>query len=330
MRGNRAKDDKHESEIEREFDWKEGNEVSAALSPDGKTVAAAGKDVVCFFDVITGRERRYAHPTDVKPEFLFRALSVKFSADGSRIALVVGEGKIRIVDVKDGRPIAEFATKSRRLTGLAFSPDGQTLLTISFNAPVFLWEVATGQMVRRLEPATYLYSPDNRLLASSAGTLKVFDLYTGRVIRECIAEGNSFGNFAFSPNSKLLAVSCSDTTIVLWPTAADATAGQSLDEKNLTQVLEQGIASDAYEAIGRMIADPERAMPFLERRLYPAPKAHDEQLSSQDVLHIRAIQALERIDMDRARKLLEKLAKGEEKNPRTRAAIEALRRMDGY
>src|SRR5580693_5168204 len=101
---------------------------SMPRSPDGKPVAAAGKDIVCFFDAITGKERRYAHPTNVKPEFLFRTQSVKFPADGSRIALVGSEGKVRILAVKDGRRIAELATKSRNLTGLAFSPDGQTLL----------------------------------------------------------------------------------------------------------------------------------------------------------------------------------------------------------
>ena len=101
--------DKGKDDIEREFVWKDGQEVNAALSPDGKTVAAAGKDVVCFFDVTTGRERRYQHPTNVKPELLFRTLSVKFSADGSRIALV-GHGKVRVLAVKDGRRIAEFAT----------------------------------------------------------------------------------------------------------------------------------------------------------------------------------------------------------------------------
>ena len=202
--GNKGKDwAKRKDAVEREFVWKDGNEVSAALSPDGKTVAAAGKDRVCFFDVITGRERRHAHPTNVKPEFLFRTQSVKFAPDGSRLALVGSEGKIRILAVKDGRRIAEFATQSRNLTGLAFSPDGQTLLTTSFNAPVYAWEVATGQRVRRLPAATYLYSPDNRLLAQSAETLKVLDLYGGRVISECKAEGNAFGFFCLFPQQQI-------------------------------------------------------------------------------------------------------------------------------
>ncbi len=323
--------DKRKDDIEREIVWKDGDEVNAALSPDGKTVAAAGKDVVCFFDVITGEVRRYQHPTNVEPEKLFRIQSVKFSPDGSRIALVGSEGKIRVLAVKDGRRIAELATKSRNASGLAFSPDGQTLLTTSFSAPVYAWEVATGQMVRKLEPATYFSSPDNRLLAGFTGTLKVFDLYSGRVIRECKAESGIVGNFAFSPNSKLLAAGCSDTTITIWPAfPTDTKPGKPLDEKGLAEALENGEATDAYAAIGGLIADPERAIPFLERRLRSAPKtdAKEAAISAEEVLHIRAIQALERIGTPRARQLLDKISQGAETSPRTRAAVEALLRLD--
>jgi len=115
----------------------------------------------------------------------------------------------------------------------------------------------------------------NRLLAGFTGTLKVFDLYSGRVIRECKAESGIVGNFAFSPSSKLLAAGCSDTTISIWPAStADTKPGKPLDEKGLAEVLENGEATDAYAAIGRLIADPEEAIPFLERRLRSAAKAN--------------------------------------------------------
>jgi WD40 repeat protein len=382
-------------EVVRDFVWKDGDGVSAALSPDGKTVAAAGKDVVCFFDVTTGAVKRYPHPTNVKPELLFRTQSTKFSADGTRIALVGNKNNVRILAVKDGRRLAELTLKRGGLggvSGLAFSPDGQTLLTTSMSSPVFVWEVATGQMVRRLELGTYVFSPDNRLLAGSAETLKVFDLYSGRFIRECKAEGNGFGNFAFSPDSRLLAASCADTTVVIWPTTpTGARASNPLDENDLARILETGTAAEAYEAIGRMIADPDRALPFLERRLRAVPqpdaaaiqrligglgseladqqesarlgltelgplvepalrvtlssdalpagsKKQIEQLlqnldekpalsGAEDVLHIRAIQVLERIGTKRAKRLLEAIARGAESSPRTRAAVEALARL---
>jgi WD40 repeat protein len=378
--------------VEREFVWKGGNEVSAALSPDGTTVAVAGKGVICFYDVLTGQERRHDHPTSVKEDFLIRIQSVKFSLDGSRLALVGDGGKVRILSVPDGRRLAEIDTKAHLVTGLAFSPDGQTLLTTSVGAPVHVWEVATGQLVRRLDAATYLFSPDNRLLAASADTLKLFDLYTGRFTRECKAEGLLFGDFAFSPNSKLLAASCSDTTIVVWPTSpTEVKAVKPFDEKSLAGVLEKGSAAEAYAAIDRLIAEPERALAFLKGQLRPVPRVDAKLvegliadldsiqaklreaaakelaglgplaepalraalssekvpagakkridpllreldgkltvLSAEDVFHLRAIQALERIGTKRARELLATLGQGAEASPRTRAAAEALARL---
>ncbi len=47
-------------------------------------------------------------------------------------------------------------------------------------------------------------------------------------------------------------------------------------------------------------------------------------LCAEDVLHDRAIQALERRGTKRAYRLLAKLAQGAEMSPRTRAAVEAL------
>jgi hypothetical protein len=52
----------------------------------------------------------------------------------------------------------------------------------------------------------------------------------------------------------------------------------------------------------------------------------DTAISGEDVLHVRAIQALERIGTERARRLLRNLAQGAETSPRTRAAAEALGR----
>ena len=382
------------NEVVREFAWKDGDRASAALSPDGRTVAAAGKNVVCFFDVATGAVRRYQHPTDVDPEAVFQTQSVKFSADGSRIALVGNRDTVRIVSVKDGQRLAQVALKSRGwsgVSGLAFSPDGQTLLTTSLGDGAVAWEVATGQMIRRLDPATYVFSPDNRVLAADSRTLKVFDLYSGRFTRECRTAGNGLGNFVFSPDSQLLAVSCADTTVVVWPTSPTEPQPLTFNEKDHARVLEAGSATDAYEVIGRMIADPDRALPFMERRLHaavppdagrvqrlidglgseqseqrelaqsgltelgplvePALRAalaseqvpegaqkRIEQLlqaldekrgagSAEDVFHIRAVQALERIGTKPARQILATIARGAELSPRTRAAAEALARL---
>lgn len=323
----RASREKGKDVVERAFLWKENTDFHAALSPDGKTVAAVGEEVVCFLDVATGHERRHAHTIDGRPT-VFRTESVKFSPDGARLALVGSDGTMRVLSTNDGRRVGQVATRSRSVQSVDLSPDGQTLLTTTLNGFVCVWEVATGQLVHRLEPATYRFSPDNRLLAASAETLRIVDLYGGRLLSEYQADGNPFGTLTFSPNSKRLAVSCSDTSILVWPTPAPD-AGKSPDESSLAQTLATGNATAAYAAISSMIGAPEWSLAFLERRLRPTTKNKEVQgLDAEELLHLRAIQALERIGTKRSRQLLEKLAQGAETSPRTRTANEALKRIE--
>ncbi len=94
--------------------------MSAALSPDGKTVAAAGNGLVCFFDVGTGQEKCYRYPTSEKPRWWNQASNVKFSADGSRIALVGEDSKLHVFTVKGRAGIAELVARFGGLSGVAF------------------------------------------------------------------------------------------------------------------------------------------------------------------------------------------------------------------
>ena len=59
------------------------------------------------------------------------------------------------------------------LTGVAFSPDGKTLATGSYDRKVKLWNIATEQEVATLEPLpgtclSLRFSPDGRTLAAGS------------------------------------------------------------------------------------------------------------------------------------------------------------------
>ncbi len=118
-----------------------------------------------------------------------------------------------------------------RVSELAFSPNGQMLAAgkglrynvtyegSSFDMPISVWNVATGENLHTLSGHTnevmwFSISPDGKLLASCSSdkTLKIWDLMNGELLHS-LEKGNC--NVAFSPDGKYLLVSGSSEGIEL-------------------------------------------------------------------------------------------------------------------
>lgn len=294
-----------QDEILRTFPWEVSNTVSAALSPDGRRVVAAGGEVICFLDVTSGKVRRHAFP---KPDQTFRPTLVKFAADGSRVVVVGDPATLRVVSV-EGRLLAEIHETVWDFVGgladLAFSPDGRTLAVGKYLGSVMVWEIATGQLVRHQRADRFLFSPDNRRVAVlERGTLRVHDIFSGEPLLQHREPNGYAGSFAFSPDGRLLAAACQDTTSLVWDLAAlgKTARPRPLDDGSLeglwkaVQVrgsgsagvddwrnkpgslwkdLARGESARAYEAMARLLANPERSVPFLKKCLLVPPADAD-------------------------------------------------------
>lgn len=106
---------------------------------------------------------------------------------------------------------------------VAFSPDGKTLASGSWDNSVKLWDVASGQEVKSLEGHTgwvwsVAFSPDGKTLASGSGdkTIKLWSVESGEVIRTLDGHTDWVQPIAFSPDGKLLASGGRDNTVRLW------------------------------------------------------------------------------------------------------------------
>src|SRR5262249_41954043 len=142
-----------------------------ALSPDGTLAASGGTDrTLRLWDVKTGKElRRCAGITD-------RPRCVAFSPDGRRL-LSGHDGPrsrylVRLWDGATGRLLREFKGHARDVMAVAFLSDGRSVLSASMDGTLRLWDVESGKELRRMEHGGGAYdaavSPDGRR-ALSAG-----------------------------------------------------------------------------------------------------------------------------------------------------------------
>jgi len=208
--------------------------LGVAVSPDAKLVAASRGNQIHLYETTTGKHVR----------------TMKDPA-------VVGA---------DGKP-ANAAHVSLVET-LAFSPDGKTLASGSFQE-VKLWDATTGQM-KAVIPGfaervlTLTFSHNGKYLAcgggapSQEGELKLIDPASGKVVREIKENLHSDTVFsvAFSPDDKLMVSSGADKFVKTFE--VETGKFQKAFEGHTHHVLGTGFSAD-----GKMIASAgaDRSLP---------------------------------------------------------------------
>ncbi len=167
---------------------------AVAVAPDGQLLAASRGNQIHLFEVKT--EPSAGKKGNAKPAWVFsRSLY---------------DPKLKTPNGKEAK-VAHISL----VESIAFSPDGKTLLSGSFQE-LTIWDVATGEPRARIADfadrvCAIAFSPDGKLFATGGGAptedgeIKVFDA-SGKLVTE-IRGGHSDTVFgvAFSPDGKRLA-----------------------------------------------------------------------------------------------------------------------------
>jgi RNA polymerase sigma factor (sigma-70 family) len=237
----------------------------AALSPDGKTLVIGDMDrglPVGLWNVATGKA---GHKLDV------RMTSVNAAADAADRIQHLGFGGRRLIGYMNSG------------NGLTFCPDGRLVVTWTENPfgssttdRVAVWDVATGRAVRTLTSGRPIgagsaaFAPDGRTLATASanGLIRLWEVATWTVRAEFRGHRDRITALAFGPDGRLFTGGL-DTVVLGWDVRPPRGPARGTLAK-AWEGLADGDGKAAFQAQGRFLAEPGKAVEWFAARLTPA------------------------------------------------------------
>ncbi len=202
----------------RAFRGHEREVFAARFFPSGERIATGSEDFTLRVWQV-GEDRGVTDfPVDAGP-----ALSLAFSADGTRVLLVSSNGTASLRKARTGALVRTFGGKNPARSA-ALAPDGATLLTGGEDGCVRVWDAASGELLDALPPSgeagteavtALAYAPDGARFAwgtsphdprtaAGAGSITLVRAEGAAVERTLRNAGDGVESLAFFPDGRRL------------------------------------------------------------------------------------------------------------------------------
>ena len=165
-------------------------------------------------------------------------LHINKNTNTSILAVGNEKGEIRLEDAYTGRLIKKLRGRTGRdddVYQLAFSPDGNLLVSNTYEKPLHLWDVRSGKLIKTLTQDPKLtgileFSNDGKTLACQTSSEKVELWDVGTQTRRVVLD--KIKTLAFSPDSKTVAGADHKGEIKVW----DLNTGDELSSFNTKHI----------------------------------------------------------------------------------------------
>lgn len=144
------------------------------------------------------------------------------SPDGKILAIGCGDKNVYLVDIATSRIIRVLIGHEKSVKAVAFSPNGQVLVSSSDDSTIKCWNTNTGKEIATIDTGLLIkaiaFAPDGQLLATGAsdGTIKLWRIAQGREVATLKGHTEAVTSVAFSLDGKFLASASLDTSAKLW------------------------------------------------------------------------------------------------------------------